>query len=68
VGVGLAVGIAVGLYAGRLVESFLYGVKPVDAWTYAGVVIVLLAVGSMAALAPAIRAAGVEPMKVLREE
>ncbi|HLW97701.1 MAG TPA: ABC transporter permease [Candidatus Acidoferrales bacterium] len=68
VGAGLAVGIAVGLFAGRLVESFLYEVKPADAWTYAGVVIVLMVVGSVAALAPAMRAAGVEPMKVLREE
>jgi len=68
VGAGLAVGIAVGLFAGRLVESFLYEVRPADAWTYVGVVIVLMVVGSVAALAPAMRAAGVEPMKVLREE
>ncbi len=38
VGAGLAVGIVAALFAGKLVTSFLYGVKPSDVWTYAGVV------------------------------
>jgi putative ABC transport system permease protein len=68
VGVGLAVGIVSAAFAGNLVKSFLYQVKPADAWTYSGVVFVLLFVGSLAALIPARRAAAVEPMTALREE
>jgi ABC-type antimicrobial peptide transport system permease subunit len=68
VGVGLAVGIVAALLAGKLVTSFLYGVKPSDLWTYAGVVILLLLVGSLAAFLPARRASMVEPMAALREE
>jgi putative ABC transport system permease protein len=65
---GLTVGIVASLFAGKLVSSFLYGVKPSDAWTYAAVVILLLFVGSMAAFLPARRAASVEPMAALRDE
>ena len=61
-------GIVAALLAGKLVTSFLYGVKPSDLWTYAGVVILLLLVGSLAAFLPARRASMVEPMAALREE
>jgi ABC-type antimicrobial peptide transport system permease subunit len=50
------------------VGSFLYQVKPADALTYSGVALLLLIVGSVAALIPARRAAAVEPMAALREE
>jgi ABC-type antimicrobial peptide transport system permease subunit len=43
-------------------------VSAVDPWTYIGVAILLLVVGSVAALVPARRAAAVEPMQALREE
>jgi predicted permease len=68
VGIGLGIGVAVAVLAGNLVKSFLYQVKPEDAWTYSGVVLLLLVVGSVAALIPARRAAAVEPMTALREE
>ena len=68
IGIGVAVGIAASAFAGSLVESFLYQVKPADAWTYSGVVLLLLIVGCAAALIPARRAAGVDPMVALREE
>ena len=68
VGAGVAVGIIAAIFAGNLVESFLYQVKPADAWTYAGVVLLLLLVGSLAGLVPARRAAGLEPMTALRDE
>ena len=68
VGAGLAIGIVIAIFAGNLVKSFLYQVKPADAWTYSGVVLLLLLVGSVAALIPARRAAAVEPMTALREE
>ena len=68
VSIGLAIGIAVAVFAGNLVQSFLYQVKPADAWTYSGVALLLLVVGSAAALIPAQRAAAVDPMAALREE
>ncbi len=68
VGAGLAIGIVAAVFAGGLVKSFLYQVKPADAWTYASVVTLLLVVGSVAALIPARRAAAVEPMTALRDE
>jgi putative ABC transport system permease protein len=66
--VGLVVGIAAAAFGGTLVKSFLFEVKPADAWTYAGVILLLLFVGSLAALIPARRASGVEPMVALREQ
>ncbi len=65
---GLALGVAFALWAGRLVKSVLYGVKPLDIWTYAGVAILLIVVGSLAAVIPARRAAAVEPIEALRDE
>jgi ABC-type antimicrobial peptide transport system permease subunit len=65
---GLVLGAVCALWAGRLVKSFLYGVKPLDAWTYVGVGVLLLAVGMLAAVIPARRAAAVEPIEALRDE
>ena len=68
VGIGLAVGIALALSAGRLVKSFLFGVKPLDAGTYVSVVVAVFAVGIISALVPARRAAALDPMNTLREQ
>jgi putative ABC transport system permease protein len=68
VGAGLGIGIVAAMFAGDLVKSFLYQVQPADAWTYSGVALLLLLVGSFAALIPARRAAALEPMTALREE
>jgi hypothetical protein len=56
------------VFAVKLLKDFLYRVSAVDPWTYMGVASLLLVVGSVAALAPARRAAAVEPMQVLREQ
>jgi ABC-type antimicrobial peptide transport system permease subunit len=68
VAAGIVAGIVLAIATGRLVKGFLYGVKPVDAWTYFGVIILLVAVGMLASLIPARRAAAVEPIQALREE
>ncbi|HUK29518.1 MAG TPA: ABC transporter permease, partial [Candidatus Acidoferrum sp.] len=65
---GLVVGLGLAALAGRLLKDFLYQVSSLDPWTYVGVAILLLVVGSVAALVPARRAAAVEPMQALREE
>jgi putative ABC transport system permease protein len=61
-------GLALALALGRTVAGLLFGVSPADPAALTGVVTVVLAVGTLAALVPAIRAARVEPMQVLRDE
>ena len=65
---GLVLGSTVALWASRLVKSFLYQVKAMDVLTYLGVFALLLAVGMLASLIPARRAASVEPIEALRDE
>jgi putative ABC transport system permease protein len=62
------VGLLASLGAVRSLTSFLYGVSPVDAITYVGVIITLLLIGTLAALIPARRAASIEPTQALRAE
>jgi predicted permease len=68
VGAGLGVGLLLAFAAGRLVKSFLYQVQPLDVWTYVAVVLALPAIGLMAGLLPARKAASIEPMQALRED
>jgi hypothetical protein len=65
---GSALGVALGLLAWRQLGSLLYGVEAAEPWLVAGVVAGALAVGSLAAFAPAARAARVDPAVVLRDE
>jgi putative ABC transport system permease protein len=65
---GLGAGILLALATGHLVRSFLYQVRPIDFWTYAGVSVSLLVIGLLASLLPARRAASIEPMQALRED
>jgi len=64
---GLAVGIAVSLITGRLVESVLFEVKPGDFTTYAAVCALLAGVGLLAGYLPARAAAHIDPNVALRE-
>ena len=68
IGVGLTIGLTLAVFAGQLVKSFLYDVKPVDLETYFGVAFLLLIVGSVASFIPAYTASTIEPMEALREE
>lgn len=68
VAAGLAAGLALALAAGRVVDSFLYQVRPLDGWTYCAVALVLAMIGLAATWLPARRAASIEPMQALRAE
>jgi len=65
---GLVAGIFLAAISGKLVNGFLFGVKPLDVWTYFAVIIALLLVGALASFLPARRAAAVEPIQALRDE
>jgi putative ABC transport system permease protein len=68
IGAGLVVGLVLAFATGRLIKGFLYEVKPLDASTYVAVAAVLTAIGLVAALIPARRAASIQPMQALRDE
>lgn len=68
VGLACLCGLALAVASTRVLSGMLYGVSPSDPFTLAGVLGIVLAVGSLAALVPAARASQIEPMRVLREE
>ena len=68
VGIGLVIGIAAMVLVGRAMASQLFGVKAYDPVVLSVTVLVLTAAACVAALIPARRAAGVEPMRALRSE
>ncbi len=65
---GAAAGVALALGSARLVRGLLFGISPYDPGIAAAAVMVLAAVGTVACLLPARRAALVEPMEALRSE
>jgi putative ABC transport system permease protein len=66
--VGVVVGLAGAWFSTRLVESMLYDVEPTDPVTFSTIPLVLLTVGVVASLIPALRATRIAPTEALREE
>jgi predicted permease len=65
---GLAAGMVLALPGARLLQGLLYGLSPGDPATYAVTALLLAAVALTANLVPALRASGLDPVKVLRSE
>jgi ABC-type antimicrobial peptide transport system permease subunit len=65
---GAALGLGVSLALSRMAASLLYGVSPTDTLTFILVPIFLLLIALMACLAPAQRAASLNPIRALRYE
>jgi predicted permease len=65
---GGVLGLAGGLAVSRLIRDLLYGVTATDPMTFAGVIVLVGTVGTLAAFVPAIRAARVDPLIALRQE
>lgn len=65
---GLTAGLAGAWAAGYAVRAYLYQVKALDAEALAGAALVLLLVAGTATVAPALRAAQVDPVETLRTE
>ena len=66
--VGIVLGVAGAAAASRMLTTLLFGISPLDAVTYAAVVGVLVGVSAMASALPAIRAARVDPVSILRAD
>jgi predicted permease len=65
---GAAIGLAVTVAVTRLLTALLFGVAPRDPVILGSVVVILLAVGVVASMVPALRAARVDPLAALRAE
>jgi putative ABC transport system permease protein len=65
---GCVAGLCLAMAFSRVLAGMLYGVSAADAETFFSVIFLALAVAALACLLPALRAARVDPMQVLREE
>ncbi len=68
VAIGVVVGLAGAVAAGRLIATVLYGLTATDAWSIAAAVTLMTAVSLAAGYLPARRASRVDPMTALRYE
>jgi predicted permease len=68
VGVGLIIGIPLAIGAGKLIAAQLYGIKSWDPAALTVAAVSLAVCAFMAAMIPALRAAGISPMDALRAE
>jgi predicted permease len=67
-GIGLAIGMPAAILCGRFMASMLYNVKTWDPAVLISTTLILAGAAFLAAVIPAQRAAGVEPMTALRVE
>jgi predicted permease len=65
---GLALGLAGGAFAVRLIRSMLYGTSPFDLRVMTGAALLLATVAGLACVVPAWRAARLNPLETLRAE
>lgn len=68
VGLGIAAGLVLAALATRGLEGVLYGVHPLDAVTFVGTGVLLLAAACVAAFLPARHAANANPAELLKSE
>jgi predicted permease len=67
-GIGVAVGVVAATGLMRLLKSLLFGVSPLDPFTYVSVPVVLAVSAMLASYLPARRAAAADPVEALRAE
>ena len=68
VAIGLVIGLAGAAAAGRLIQTLLFDVKPMDPVIYGGVAALFTIVASLACLLPSFRASRIDPLVALRAE
>jgi putative ABC transport system permease protein len=65
---GALIGLAGAAFLGRLIETILFGVKPLDPLTFASVIVVLALTAAASILGPAWRATRIDPAVALRRD
>jgi predicted permease len=65
---GVGIGVVVAVLATRALGSLLFGVKAIDATTFVGMSLSMLAIGLLASYVPARRASRVDPIESLRAD
>ncbi len=68
VGAGALIGAVLAVALGRVVAALLYETSPLDIGAFAVAALVLTTTAAVACWAPAHRAAGVDPVRVMRED
>jgi predicted permease len=68
VAIGLAIGLALAIAAGRLVTALLFGLAPTDPLSISAAIVVMAVVSAVAGYLPARRASRVDPMIALHYE
>ena len=66
--IGAIVGLAVAAALTKYIQTLLYGVGPLDIYTFAGMSLIMLAVALVASYIPARRASRVDPLIALRAD
>jgi putative ABC transport system permease protein len=66
--IGIVLGLAGAAAMARIATSLLFGISPVDLFTYVGVTVLLVVVALAACWIPAWRAARLDPMATLRTD
>jgi putative ABC transport system permease protein len=67
-GIGIAVGIALALAAAPAARALLFGLQPSDPQSFVLAIAAVLGISALASMAPALRAAHLDPLAALREE
>lgn len=65
---GTGAGVVAALLSSRALASFLYGTSTRDPWVFAGSIVALALIATVASLLPALRAATIQPMEAIRCE
>jgi len=66
--IGIAIGLAAALAAGRILASLLFGTRAADPFTLGAAALIFLTTALLAALVPAARASRTDPLRALRAE
>jgi len=67
-GVGVAIGLGTAAALTQMIKSLLFGISPLDPFTYIMVPVVMVVAAALASYLPARRAASVNPVEALRAE
>jgi putative ABC transport system permease protein len=65
---GISIGCLGALGVTGILSKYLFGVGPLDIWTYVGVALILSTVALVTVYAPARRASRIDPVQCLRAE